>query len=123
MGTNSAVHVSSRQCLLDASRGLDNSDERVGSLSMESGGDELDAHALGVGKILGNLQSLEVALRVFLAAAEEAAGAPQPPAKALTSLEAGDVTAETALTNFDSLGVLISKYDGLVVAPCGLTPT
>lgn len=71
---------------------------------------ELDAHALGVGQIIGNLQSLELMLRMFLARTE-----PLPDGSAsgprLWSLEPGDELPVDAFTDYDSLREVILRYN------------
>jgi len=62
-----------------------------------------DQHVLGVGKIVGNLHSLELVIRVFLC---EADGEEIQ----LAAVPSGTV-AETHLTSFDSLGDLIKEYN------------
>jgi hypothetical protein len=62
-----------------------------------------DDHLAGLGKLMGNLQSLELCLRIFLA---EAAGENwHLPASQGTSVP------ENSLTNWDAFGTLISKYN------------
>jgi hypothetical protein len=72
---------------------------------------ELDKHALPLGRLVGNLQSLEFALRAFLLNNEVALGMlshiPRDPNK----LTEGDIVPEDAFTNYDNLGELIEKYN------------
>jgi len=64
---------------------------------------EFDDHALGVGRIVTNLQSLEFYLRMFFCAAN--GEQPRLPAP-------GDVDVEmTTLTNFASLTWLVDQYN------------
>jgi hypothetical protein len=67
----------------------------------------LDDHATGVGKIVGNLQALELVLRLFLG---ESIG---------QKLEFPNLTTEempeTFITNFMSLGVIIEKYNAALL--------
>jgi hypothetical protein len=62
-----------------------------------------DEHYEGVGRIVGNLQSLELVLRLFLYEEKAEEGQlPQP----------GDTTVrETWLTNYKSLGEVVSAYN------------
>jgi hypothetical protein len=62
-----------------------------------------DQHVLGLGKIVGNLHSLEVAIRVFLCEAHgETIQLPAAPS---------GTVAETHVTSFASLGGLIKEYN------------
>ena len=65
---------------------------------------DLNQHALGIGRIVVNLQSLEVVLRLFLA---EASGG-----KINNMPQAGEKIVPLGyLTNRDSLGTLVDKYN------------
>ena len=68
-------------------------------------------HALRLGKLFGNLQSLEALLRFYLlkigARARVDARASQP----YWSLSAGDEVPEDEFTNYDTLGTLIAKFN------------
>jgi hypothetical protein len=66
----------------------------------------LEQHTLESGKLLVNFQSLEFLIRCFLCEEyKEPIEIPEPGAKRVR---------ETHLTNFDSLGTLIDKYNALV---------
>lgn len=69
----------------------------------------MDADALKtqIGAIITNLQSLELALRLFLS---ESVG-PADANLQLDQLKAGDVVTECHLTNYDSLGPIIRKVN------------
>lgn len=70
-----------------------------------------DNHALHLGKLVGNLQSLEALLRFYLL---KIAQKQTPPASAGPSywrMSVGDVVPEDAFTNYDSLGALINKFN------------
>jgi hypothetical protein len=70
-----------------------------------------DLYPLQLGQLLANITSLDMALRAVLYQQETPASARRPIAKPLTMLRAGDVLEESALTSWDSLGRLISKYN------------
>lgn len=66
----------------------------------------LEEHTLNLGKLIVNLHSLEFSLRVFLCEAhKEPFLTPNIGHKSVT---------ETHLTNYDSLGQLIKKYNDMV---------
>jgi len=78
---------------------------------------EIDRHALGIGQIIGNLHSLELAMRLFLDRAKSGnSSAPKPD---LFSLKAGDRVGVTPFTNYDSLGRVIDRYNERVA---GINP-
>jgi hypothetical protein len=68
-----------------------------------------DEHIAGLGKLLANLHSLELTLRIFLAEAtgqmggEQNCNFPEPGTKSVC---------ESFLTNWDSLRQLIYKFNG-----------
>jgi hypothetical protein len=73
-----------------------------------------DEHFLLMGKLVVNLQSLEYALRGFLY--NEGNGwrtDPNPP-EFLENINKEDLVSENAFTNYDTLGTLISKYNGII---------
>lgn len=80
-------------------------------------------HARGLGMILGNLQSLEFVLRVFLREDEERARCAhgEPPLAIVNygQLKVGEWVGEDAFTNYDQLRDLIDKYNARIasVAP------
>jgi hypothetical protein len=62
-----------------------------------------EEHLIGLGKLVANLQSLEMFLRLFLAGDSK---------ENVIFPSAGDtLVPETFLTNFDSLGELVRKYN------------
>ena len=68
----------------------------------------LEEHTLNLGKLIVNLHSLEFSLRVFLCEAhKESFLIPNIGQKSVT---------ETHLTNYDSLGQLIGKYNEIVTS-------
>ena len=72
---------------------------------------DLNEHATSVGKLLGNLQSLEFLLRVFLAKSTEARGDGKDARTDLFSMPIGAVLPADQLTNYDSLDTLIAKFN------------
>jgi len=70
-----------------------------------------DNHALHLGKLIGNLQSLEALLRVYLLKIAQRQTPPASAGPSYWSLSVGDVVAEDAFTNYDSLGALIGKFN------------
>ena len=74
--------------------------------------DAFAAYSEGLGKTLANLQSLEFLLRLFLHNTQH----PEPKwlEKGPTEMVVGDIVAETPLTDWSSLGVLIDRYNGAV---------
>jgi len=62
-----------------------------------------------LGKIVGNLQSLEFLLRTFL---KEANG--EPSSTQYFNFEVNDEVSEDSFTNYDTLGQLINKYNAHV---------
>ena len=76
---------------------------------------ELDEHALNLGKLTGNFHSLEFALRAFLLEYDEVAERKAkrfPQSVTLHDLNQGDVVPDNAFTDYDTLGQLIDKYNG-----------
>ena len=66
-------------------------------------------YADGIGRILGNLQALEFVIRVFLYETQSSEKTFYSNLPHL--LQKGDITEENALTNYDSLNVLIDKLN------------
>jgi hypothetical protein len=66
-------------------------------------------HVMYLGKVIGNLHSLEIALRLFLDRLNP--GPYLPAGKSYYQLQAGDSVPENAFTNFDTLGDLVDKYN------------
>ena len=67
-------------------------------------------HFERLGRLVANMQSLELALRVFLHNDEIAKGLPQP-SIIYSEMKAGDVVKKDAFTNWDTLQKLIAKYN------------
>jgi len=84
---------------------------------------EADKHALRLGRLVGNFQSLEFALRAFLTNDEIAQRGSLPQsATNMHDMNEGDIVPENALTNYDNLGQLIKKYNGHPkISSAGLT--
>ena len=71
-----------------------------------------DKHALNLGKLVGNFQSLEFVLRAFLTNDEIAQRGSLPKsATDMHEMNEGDIVPENAFTNYDTLGQLIEKYN------------
>lgn len=68
-------------------------------------------HALRLGKLLGNLQSLEVLLRIYLLKSTEAMPTKRIPPKPYWDLKVGDSIDEDEFSNYDSLKTLVRKYN------------
>jgi hypothetical protein len=83
-----------------------------------------EQHPVNLGKLLVNFQSLEFALRAFLWENErdiEQNSSTYQELK-LNKLKEGDMVAEDAFTNYDSLNVLIDKYNqNPKISSAGLT--
>lgn len=75
---------------------------------------DLEEHARLLGRIVGNLQSLEILLRAYLYAMGDPPHAPLPAGKTLDSLLVNDTVGVNALTDFSSLGKLIERYNRCV---------
>ncbi len=87
--------------------------------------EEQDKHALNLGKLVSNFQSLEFVLRAFLSNNEIAAGNLSLKSINLDTISEGDLVPENAFTNYYSLVQLIGEYNnnpkvvsvGLTIAP------
>lgn len=75
---------------------------------------ESEEHARLVGRLVGNLQSLEFAIRAYLYERAEPPHTPLPSGQTLDSLKTGDVVPVNALTDYSSLGQLIERYNKLI---------
>ena len=73
-------------------------------------------HAIHLGKLVGNLQSLEVLLRFY----HKKIQAKKDPASVYSSdyweLKVGDAIAEDAFSNYDTLGKLVSKFNSQITS-------
>ena len=65
--------------------------------------------ATSIGRIILNLLSLEITLRLFLDEAQQPSGPTQAMSLDLHNLAVGDWVPETPLTSYDTLGQLIKK--------------
>jgi hypothetical protein len=72
-----------------------------------------DVHALGIGKLVSNLGTLETGLRVVIYLSETPPRQRLPDSFRIAELADGQILEETALTSWDSLGELISHYNNL----------
>jgi len=75
---------------------------------------DVDQHALQLGQVIGNLQSLEVVLRAFLYREEIREDRSKVTQAGLYDLEVGHSVIENAMINYDTLGQVISKYNKVV---------
>jgi hypothetical protein len=71
----------------------------------------IDKHALSLGKLLGNFQSLEFLLRAFLHQLPTASPSGVPNGTDIYSFPVGTELAVCSLTSYDSLGQLIDKFN------------
>ncbi len=73
-----------------------------------------DNYLRDLGKVIGNLQSLELMVRLFLHNVEfNRYGVPAPEVD-LNKIEVGDIVPENYFSNYDSLGDLIKEYNNLL---------
>ena len=83
---------------------------------------DMDKHALALGKLVGNFQSLEFALRAFLLNDEVALGKVVLHSPNLNDMNEGDVVRLNAFTDYDNLGQLIDRYNSHTkILSAGLT--
>jgi len=75
---------------------------------------ELVEHACELGKLLGNLQSLELALRSFLYPNADPPHNPAPAGVSLLAPAVSETLPENAFTDWSSLGQLIDRYNRIV---------
>ncbi len=73
-----------------------------------------ESHALAVGKLVVNLQGLEYALRAFLLKHNEAS----EPQVDTSKLKQGDMVPANSFTNYDTLGMLVDKFNGVAGKSC-----
>jgi len=71
----------------------------------------MDDHAKRLGQLLGNLQSLEFALRAFLQALPSARPLGIPHGTDIYAFPVGSEVPESEITSYDSLGKLIEKFN------------
>lgn len=69
-----------------------------------------DEYVTLLGKIVSNLQALEFGLRAHFYG-DDSPAARLPEGTMLPDLKAGDIVAENALTNYETLGQLIKRYN------------
>jgi len=70
-----------------------------------------DEHCLHLGGLLGNFQSLEFILRVYLQQLPSARPSGIPYAVSIYTFPVGSVLPENEITSYDSLGILIDKFN------------
>jgi hypothetical protein len=73
-----------------------------------------DNYQRALGKVIGNLHSLEMLLRLFLHNVDSERYGFTPPEVNLDKIKAGDIVGENYLSNYDSLGKLVHRYNKLV---------
>jgi hypothetical protein len=74
-------------------------------------------HVLHLGKLVGNLQSLEALLRMYLQSITRKASGSPVSGKPYWNMSVGDVVPENPFTNYDSLGTLLHKFN-IDIEPC-----
>jgi hypothetical protein len=75
----------------------------------------LSDHTLALGKLATNLLSLEAMLRFFLSDTDAASGLPQASLSKLLQASVGQTFEACALTDYDSLGALVERYNERVL--------
>lgn len=68
-------------------------------------------HVLRLGKLLGNLQSLETLLRIYLLKVGSAVADTRVVKKPYWDLVVGDIVDDDEFSNYDTLGKLVAKYN------------
>jgi hypothetical protein len=74
----------------------------------------LDDYMLAIGRLTLNLLSLELVMRLFLNGGSTTPDRSRDPGFDLFAVAVGDNVIENALTNYDSLGQVIKKYNANV---------
>ena len=72
---------------------------------------KMEEHSLNLGKLVGNLQSLEFALRAFLVNDEISSGGSFSQSVNLHDMDEGDIIPLNAFTDYDTLRELIRRYN------------
>ena len=75
---------------------------------------DLLEHACELGKLLGNLQSLELGLRSFLYHQQDPPHSPAAQGSSLLAPLVGDEVPENAFTDWSSLGQLVDRFNARV---------
>lgn len=75
---------------------------------------DVDSYPLALGKIISNLHSLEVILRLFLHNVDKKRYSSSPSEMDLNKINIGVKVPENYFTNYDTLGELIKKYNELL---------
>ncbi len=76
-----------------------------------------------LGRLIGNLTSLELLLRSVLHELQHPPHTPLPGGRRLISAQRGEHVPLNALTSWDSLGTLITTFNQLHAAPVQIDPT
>jgi hypothetical protein len=76
----------------------------------------LEAHALHLGGLVANLQSLEILIRLYLSALPGARPYGVPRGVDLFAFPLGTLLDESDLTSYETLGDLIDRYNALATA-------
>ena len=82
-----------------------------------------EQHALLVGKVVGNLLSLELAMRLYLNGATAAPSLENQSKCDLFALGVRDEVPEDAMTNYDTLGETIKRYNTSVSSEFRVDPS
>ena len=75
-----------------------------------------DNYCRDLGKVIGNLHSLEMMLRLFLHNVELKRYGSPPPEVSLDKIKVGDFIQENYFVNYDSLGDLVNKYNDIITS-------
>ncbi len=75
-----------------------------------------DNYLRDLGKVIGNLHSLELMLRLFLHNVELKRYGSPPPEVSLDKIKVGDFIQENYFVNYDSLGDLVNKYNDIITS-------
>ena len=75
-----------------------------------------DNYLRDLGKVIGNLHSLELMLRLFLHNVELKRYGSPPPEVSLDEIKVGDFIQENYFVNYDSLGDLVNKYNDIITS-------
>jgi len=75
-----------------------------------------DNYLRDLGKVIGNLHSLELMLRLFLHNVDLERYGSLPPEVSLDDIQVGNFVQENYFVNYDSLGDLVKKYNDIVTS-------
>ncbi len=76
----------------------------------------LDNYARDLGKVIGNLHSLELMLRIFLHNVDSDRYGSPPPEVSLDNIQEDNFIQENYFVNYDSLGELVNKYNDIITS-------